>query len=74
MFKEKINMVHLNLAIALLLGLIVFVSGVETAKDNEVGMLTYILMYSKEFSIGWVYIGHFTYALLFPGCLCLVVM
>ena len=36
MFKDKINMVHLNLAIALLCGLIVFVSGVETATDNEV--------------------------------------
>ena len=29
-------MVHLNLAIALLCGLIVFVSGVETATENEV--------------------------------------
>ena len=29
-------MVHLNLAIALLFGLIVFVSGVETATENEV--------------------------------------
>ena len=36
LFKDKINMVHLNLAIALLCGLIVFVSGVETATDNEV--------------------------------------
>ena len=29
-------MVHLNLAIALLLALIVFVSGVETAKNHRV--------------------------------------
>ena len=35
-FKEKIHMVHLNLAIALLCGLIVFVCGVETAIENEV--------------------------------------
>lgn len=36
MLKEKIDIIHLNLAIALLCGLIVFVSGVETATDNEV--------------------------------------
>ena len=32
-FKAKHHMLHLNLSIALLIGLIVFVSGVETAKD-----------------------------------------
>ena len=36
MFKEKIDIIHLNLTIALLCGLIVFVSGVETATDDEV--------------------------------------
>ena len=43
-FKEKINMIHLNLAIALLCGLIVFVSGIETAIGNEVKFL-----YVKQF-------------------------
>ena len=36
MFKEKFHVVHLNLAIALLFALIMFVSGVETAKSNRV--------------------------------------
>ena len=35
-FKAKHNKIHLNLSIALLLGLIVFVGGIETAKNNEV--------------------------------------
>ena len=30
------NFIHLNLAIALILALIVFVSGIETARENEV--------------------------------------
>ena len=37
-FKAKHNKIHLNLSIALLLGLIVFVSGIETAKDNKVSI------------------------------------
>ena len=36
MFKGIHNFVHLNLAIALLLALITFVSGIETATGNEV--------------------------------------
>jgi len=35
-FKEKHQVVHLNLSIALLLALIAFVSGLETAKNNTV--------------------------------------
>ena len=35
-FKAKHNKIHLNFAIALLLGLIVFVSGIETAKHDRV--------------------------------------
>ena len=35
-YKAKHNKIHLNLSIALLLGLIVFVSGIETAKSNRV--------------------------------------
>jgi len=38
-FKEMQNMIHLNLSLALLLGLIVFVSGIETASDNKVSIL-----------------------------------
>ena len=36
-FKAKQHMIHMNLALALLLGLIVFVSGIETASDSKVG-------------------------------------
>ena len=35
-FKATQHMIHLNLAIALLLGLIVFVGGIETATENTV--------------------------------------
>ena len=69
-------MVHLNLAIALLCGLIVFVSGVETATENEV-KLSYICeikIFVMIFSTGWLYSGHLTFALLFPGCFCLGIM
>ena len=38
------NFIHLNLAIALILALIVFVSGIETATNNEVSKR--IAMYS----------------------------
>ena len=34
--KEKYNYVNLNLAIALLLALLAFLVGIETAKDNRV--------------------------------------
>lgn len=45
-FKAKQNMIHLNLSIALLLGLIVFVSGIETASDNKVSQaISYLHTY-----------------------------
>ena len=50
LFKEKINMVHLNLVIALLFGLIVFVGGVETAINFEVRVAIHVNMHSKQFS------------------------
>ena len=34
--KEKRNFVHLNLCIALLIGSLIFVAGLETAKDSKV--------------------------------------
>ena len=37
-FKAKVYKVHLNLSIALLLGLLLFVSGVETATGNTVSL------------------------------------
>ena len=42
-FKARQHMIHLNLAIALLLGLIVFVSGIETASGNRVSQTTIII-------------------------------
>jgi len=35
-FKAKQHMIHVNLSLALLLGLVVFVSGIETANDQKV--------------------------------------
>ena len=36
MFKLRHHFIHTNLAIALLLGLVVFVSGIETASEYRV--------------------------------------
>lgn len=78
-FNKEIYMVHLNLAIALLCGLIVFVSGVETATDNEVSYAKVIIVLLNNIngtgdSTGWLYTGHLTFALLFSGCFCLGIM
>ena len=43
-FKGGHSKIHLNLSIAHLCGLIVFVSGIESAKDNEVSIV-YLRMY-----------------------------
>ena len=40
------NFVHLNLAIALILALVVFVSGIETATESEVSSYNYDCIYS----------------------------
>ena len=37
--KEKRNFVHLNLCIALLIASLIFVAGLETAKDSKVSLL-----------------------------------
>ena len=39
------NFIHLNLAIALLLALIVFVSGIDTATDGEVSQHNSYIMH-----------------------------
>lgn len=48
--KDKINhiFIHLNLCIALALGLIVFVAGIETATNNRVSIQCKITTYSKH--------------------------
>ncbi|XP_065911567.1 cadherin EGF LAG seven-pass G-type receptor 1-like isoform X2 [Dysidea avara] len=43
-FKAKQHMIHVNLALALLLGLVVFVSGIETASDNKVGCISVTIL------------------------------
>jgi len=40
-FNKRHHMVHLNLSIALLLALLAFVSGVETASNSKVSVLIY---------------------------------
>ena len=41
--KTKLLFVHLNLCIALALGLVVFIAGIETATNNEVGVCDSII-------------------------------
>ena len=43
-FKGTHNKIHLNLSIALLFGLIVFVSGIESAKNDRVCISTFICL------------------------------
>ena len=38
------NFVHLNLAIAIVMALIVFVSGIETATESEVSSVLHIVL------------------------------
>ena len=38
------NFIHFNLALSLVIGLIIFVSAVETMKDNKVTLLIIIIM------------------------------
>ena len=44
--RDKINhlFIHLNLCIALALGLVVFISGIENATSNEVCVITMITL------------------------------
>ena len=47
-FNQTQHFVHLNLSIALLLGLITFVSGIETASDYRVSdNVIYIIMHMQ---------------------------
>lgn len=39
------NFIHLNLAIALFLALLVFVSGIEPATENRVRIILYLYLY-----------------------------
>ena len=41
-FKGIHNFIHLNLALALLLGLILFVSGNEIATESDVSLYNYV--------------------------------
>ena len=42
--KSKHNIVHLNLSIALLIGLILFVSGIENSTGSEVSCYSYCII------------------------------
>ena len=48
-FSQTQHFVHLNLSIALLLGLITFVSGIETASEYRVSdYVMYIIMHMQS--------------------------
>ena len=58
MLREIHNFMHLNLAIALLLSLIVFVSGIENATNSEVSPVNITIarcIISYILTIGWLY-------------------
>lgn len=67
-------MVHLNLATALLLGLVVFVSGLETAKGHRVSVIIQQTHLNGIFLTGWLYSGYLTFTLLFSSCFQLGIM
>ena len=49
-YKGTHNFIHFNLSMSLMIGLIIFISGVETAKDNKVVLLLYVVNPAKKFS------------------------
>ncbi|XP_065897877.1 adhesion G protein-coupled receptor L4-like [Dysidea avara] len=55
-FKAEQNMIHMSLSLALLLGLVVFVSGIETAGDNKVAciVVTVLLHYFFLAAFCWM--------------------
>jgi len=44
-FNQVQHFIHFNLCLALLLGLIAFVSGIEAASEHRVNLLTYSVLY-----------------------------
>ena len=44
MYKGTHNFIHFNLALSLLIALVIFISGIETAKGNKV-ILSLMLTY-----------------------------
>ena len=55
---------------SLMIGLIIFISGVETAKDIKVILLPYVINSDKFFLYpGWLYGSCNSFALFLPGCI-----
>ena len=65
------NFIHLNLAIALLAGYIVFAVGVELGTRNKVlSAIGPINVQNKGFTLlDWVQVGHGHDSVLLPGCI-----
>ena len=59
------NFIHFNLSLSLVIGLIIFVSAVETVKDNEVTFL--IIMAEIKCSYTYVYV-HFCLGGMHSSC------
>ena len=49
------NMIHVNFSLALLLGLILFVSGIETANDNRVSAIMLIWLLTASIAMLTLY-------------------
>jgi len=66
---------HFNLALSLLIGLIIFASSIESAKNNEVCIYSICVMHISPYTfIGCLWNIRRTYALLFPCCFCMDVV
>ena len=50
-YKGTQNFIHFNLSLSLTIGLIIFISGVETAKDIKVILLLYTVSSAKLFPL-----------------------
>ena len=74
-YKSTPSFLHFNLALALLIALIFFVSGVETAKENKVIILfdTYVANQLLCFllCIGYLYSSCDNFTLFLLGCICM---
>ena len=58
-FNHLQHFIHLNLAVALLIGLVLFVSAIETVSDSRVRNLFYIYIYTLTYVRTYTVIDNF---------------
>ena len=77
-YKGVHNLIHFNLSLSLMIGLILFVSSVETLKDHEVlfvfdttSQLIFLCIY---YYLGWLYNSCCPFTLFLLGGICMDAM